>query len=149
MITIKSGDIFTSKAECLVNPVNCVGVSGAGLAKAFAANFPTATRVYEDLCRSGVLMACRPIVLTGLSINSVKSICLFPTKQHWRDKSPLWAIKGGLITFQTTAKEFDIKSYAFPALGCGLGGLSYSDVLPLMQEYLGKVDADIEIWEPR
>lgn len=32
---IHDGDIFTSKCNVLINPVNCVGVMGAGLALQF------------------------------------------------------------------------------------------------------------------
>ena len=35
MIKYVSGDIFNSKADVIVNPVNLVGVMGAGLAKQF------------------------------------------------------------------------------------------------------------------
>lgn len=32
MIIFKQGNIFDSKCETLVNPINCVGVMGKGLA---------------------------------------------------------------------------------------------------------------------
>ena len=35
-ITTLQGDIFTSHAHTLVNPVNCRGVMGRGLAREFA-----------------------------------------------------------------------------------------------------------------
>lgn len=37
MLELIQGDIFQSGAEALVDPVNCVGVSGAGLAIAVPA----------------------------------------------------------------------------------------------------------------
>ena len=35
MIHTVQGDIFNAKTEAIVNPVNCVGVMGKGLALAF------------------------------------------------------------------------------------------------------------------
>jgi O-acetyl-ADP-ribose deacetylase (regulator of RNase III) len=35
MIEFKTGDLLAEPAEALVNPINCVGVMGKGLALAF------------------------------------------------------------------------------------------------------------------
>lgn len=39
-IILTKGDLFRSGCQCLVNPVNCVGVMGAGLAKSFKQKLP-------------------------------------------------------------------------------------------------------------
>jgi O-acetyl-ADP-ribose deacetylase (regulator of RNase III) len=41
---IPGGDLFNSKADALINPVNCVGVMGKGLAKEFRLRFPECLR---------------------------------------------------------------------------------------------------------
>ena len=38
-ITVKTGDMFGSEAQTLVNTVNCVGVMGKGIALAFKERF--------------------------------------------------------------------------------------------------------------
>ena len=40
MIHTVQGDIFNAKTEAIVNPVNCVGVMGKGLALAFKQRYP-------------------------------------------------------------------------------------------------------------
>ena len=40
MVTVRQGDMFQAYAEVLVNPVNCVGVMGAGVAREVAHRFP-------------------------------------------------------------------------------------------------------------
>ena len=42
-VTFTTDSIFAVDAEAIVNPVNCVGVSGAGLALEFARRFPETT----------------------------------------------------------------------------------------------------------
>ena len=46
MIRFTHGDIFAQPAEAIVNPVNCVGVAGAGLALKFRRHHPDAFLAY-------------------------------------------------------------------------------------------------------
>ena len=50
-----NGSIFDSTAQGLVNPVNCVGVMGAGLALEFKHRFPAAFNSYAAHCAKGYL----------------------------------------------------------------------------------------------
>ena len=52
MLHFMTGDIFDSPAHTLVNPVNCVGVMGAGLALEFKKRFPQEFKNYVQFCRS-------------------------------------------------------------------------------------------------
>jgi O-acetyl-ADP-ribose deacetylase (regulator of RNase III) len=146
MIVECSGDIFERAAEgaVLVNPVNCVGVSGKGLAKEFKRRFPKQQRQYECLCgighvRPGKVLFFDPVVY-------------FPTKNHWRNPSEIDWIRDGLIDLREFIElEHNIgRSLAVPALGCGLGGLSWSDVLPLIYKHLGDMPhRDVWLYPPR
>ena len=51
-LIIKQGDIFTSKADYLVCPVNCVGAMGKGLAKEFKIRFPECEKIYKSFCKN-------------------------------------------------------------------------------------------------
>lgn len=51
MITFKTGNLLEDDAQALVNPVNCVGTSGAGLARQFAKRFPWFVPRYQHDCR--------------------------------------------------------------------------------------------------
>ena len=53
MITPTTGNLFTAPADALVNPVNCVGVMGKGLALAFKRAFPPMDDAYVAACGSG------------------------------------------------------------------------------------------------
>jgi O-acetyl-ADP-ribose deacetylase (regulator of RNase III) len=46
------------------------------------------------------------------------------------------------------AAEWKIASLALPALGCGNGGLEWSDVGPLIYRKLNKLAIDIEVYAP-
>jgi O-acetyl-ADP-ribose deacetylase (regulator of RNase III) len=65
----------------------------------------------------------------------------FPTKRHWRDTSRLEDVRSGLVDLIEHVQRHDIRSVAMPALGCGLGGLDWKDVRPLIIEACGRLPA--------
>ena len=142
MINYVSGNIFSSECDVLVNPVNCVGVMGKGLALEFKLKYPDMFKTYQEVCKAKELRLGRPMYVRGAD----KSIVLFPTKYHWKEKSETNAIKNGLEVFSRGYKKLGIKSIAFPKLGCGLGGLDWAEVKPLMEQYLSNLDIEVEIY---
>lgn len=127
------GSLFESPAQTLVNPVNTVGVMGKGLAKAFREHYPQINKPYREACEHGSF-AIGELLLVRLE---ERWILNFPTKQHYRKPSRIEYIEAGLRRFTEMVVSERITSAAFPALGCGLGGLAFEEqVLPVMQYYL-------------
>ena len=152
MIKICQGSIFDSKAEALINPVNCVGVMGAGLALAFKKRYPLNFQFYKDLCDFGALRLGHPLMYFEVNAEKTdyKFIVNFPTKHHWRDKSILESISYGLVMLDNLIHIYDIKEVAMPALGCGLGGLDWGDVKPLIYKQFEEYDyVTIHLYEPK
>lgn len=139
---IVHGDLFSSEADVIVNPVNCVGVQGAGLARQFLHRYAALDEEYRDACRSGRLRLGNPV------LSEDGRILWFPTKHHWRERSRLSDIDRGLQSFVQRWGE-DPRSWAFPALGCGLGGLQWEQILPLMEARLGRVHGEVMVYAPR
>lgn len=136
MIEYCKGDLLESSAQCLVNPVNCVGVMGKGLALEFKKKYPDMFSVYRKCCKEETLRIGQ-IIFYQLKEKPSKIICLFPTKYHWRERSKLSTIEIGMKLFLEYAPKMKIKTVAFPQLGCGLGGLNFKmQVQPLMEKYL-------------
>lgn len=141
MIVVGTGSIFDSTAQILVCPVNAVGAMGAGLARAFARQIPDLEVRYKGACRDGML---RPGTCYFAGIpgppwivgepHEVVVACL-ATKDHWREPSRMTLVLGGLASLMFGIEQLDPPpevSVAIPALGCGLGGLAWSDVRPLI-----------------
>ena len=63
--------------------------------------------------------------------------------------SRLEDIEGGLDWVQRNFQTLGIESLAMPALGCGLGGLDWKDVGPLMCKYLHGIGIPVAIYLPR
>jgi O-acetyl-ADP-ribose deacetylase (regulator of RNase III)/uncharacterized protein YwgA len=145
MIKVLIGNIFESRAQTLVNTVNCVGVMGKGIAQEFKKRFPGMFRDYKDLCDKGIVQLGKPYAYKDLYD---KTIINFPTKKHWRAMSRLDDIKKGLDVFIEKYKQWGIKSVAFPPLGCGNGGLEWEVVGPVIYQKLMVVDIPVEIYAP-
>lgn len=143
---IPGGDIFTSEAEALVNPVNCVGVMGKGLAKEFKARYPNMFAAYWIMCKKCLLKVGTLHTYHRSDIAGPRLIINFPTKYHWREASVIETIEAGLKVLAGQIIRNKIRSIAIPMLGCGEGGLSWADVRPLIVERLGDLDCEIEVY---
>lgn len=128
---IEKGNIFNSSCEFLVNPVNCVGVMGKGLALEFKNKYPLNFEIYKKACDNASFNIGNLLIVPVDN----KFIVNFPTKKHWRNKSDLEFIKIGLEELKVAIKDFNIKSIALPKLGCGLGGLDWNEVFDLIKDF--------------
>ena len=151
MITETKGNLLEAKTEALVNAVNCVGVMGRGIALQFRRKFSEDYfKDYKRACQSGQLAIGKVHVyeLKNAETNP-RFIINFPTKNHWRGQSRIEDIESGLQSLVEAIKENEIKSIAMPALGCGLGGLDYAEVKPLIERaFVNLPNVDIFLFVP-
>lgn len=145
MITVKVGNLFESKAQTLVNTVNCVGVMGKGIALEFKKRFPEMFRDYERRCAAGEVRLGRPYLYRDLVD---KWILNFPTKDHWRSVARLRDIVEGLDYLKHHYREWGIQSLAVPPLGCGQGQLEWRVVGPTLYRYLSQLDIPVDLYAP-
>ena len=147
-VIVKKGDIFDEPVEALVNPVNCEGAAGRGLARAFRDRFPSNYREYRVACARRELDIGRLFVYeTGLA--QPLYIVNFPTKRQWRSQSRLGYIDAGLGDLIDQVQRHSIRSLALPALGCGLGGLDWQVVMPLIvKAALLMPEVRVTVFEP-
>ena len=137
MLKWVKGNLLDDDADLLVNPVNTVGVMGGGLARDFALKYPEMLEPYQRACHA-------PMLRVGSSedhccIGNVwrfdRVLCL-PTKRHWRDPSTLEYVALGVKSMDKYCQEHGIKTVAVPQLGCGLGGLLWVNVRPILIQEL-------------
>lgn len=149
MIEITKGNLIETDAEALVNTVNCVGYMGKGIALQFKKAFPENFRVYEQACKKKQVKPGKMFVFETGSMLNPKYIINFQTKRHWRGKSKLEDIESGLKALVKEIRERSIRSVAVPPLGCGLGGLDWEVVRPMIEEaFLELPDVQVCLFEP-
>lgn len=150
MIHLVTGNLFDARTEAIVNPVNCVGVMGKGLALAFKQRFPNNYAAYRKACathelRIGRIYTYHLTEQEGMPYYIVN----FPTKNHWRDSSKLSYILDGLDALARTIQDTPIHSIAIPPLGCGLGGLDWDIVKPKIENALCNLDCVVYLYDRR
>jgi O-acetyl-ADP-ribose deacetylase (regulator of RNase III) len=140
MIEISQGNLLEAPVEALVNTVNTKGIMGTGIALQFKQAFPAMFRDYERACKAGEVRLGKMHIydLGGLN-GGPRWIINFPTKGHWRVQSRLTDIEAGLEDLIATVRRLRIRSIAVPPLGCGHGGLNWSDVRPRIEAAFANV----------
>lgn len=150
MLEYCQGDLLAANTAALVNPVNCVGVMGKGLALQFRQTFPANYQAYVKACRAGEVRLGTMFVFVETRNELPITIINFPTKQHWKQQSNLLDIASGLNDLITQLTRCSIDSIAVPALGCGYGGLTWAEVERLIIDAFERLPAvQVKVYPPQ
>jgi O-acetyl-ADP-ribose deacetylase (regulator of RNase III) len=144
IIHLETGaDLFATHAQAIVNPVNCVGVMGRGLALRFKHRFPANFEQYAAACKRGAIAPGDTLAVAPAAAGD-PWIFNTATKNHWRDPSRLEWIKLAACSIEAEARRLGLARIACPALGAGLGGLPWPLVRGLLTHHF-EHSPDIEL----
>jgi O-acetyl-ADP-ribose deacetylase (regulator of RNase III) len=153
-LTLRTTSILDDPADILVCPVNCQpGVMGKGLALEFARKWPGLIGAHRYAVGWGMRPG-RPFI-ERINHTGCRYVILFPTKDHWHDPSRLEWIESGLEYLRAKALDYSYwfregGTVATPALGCGLGGLSFDSVRPLIERFAaGLPGVQVRLYPPK
>ena len=150
MLESRTGNILNDDAMALINTVNTVGVMGKGIALQFRQAFPENYTVYRQACKKGEVQPGRMLVVPSNRLTNPRYIINFPTKRHWKGKSRIEDIKSGLVDLVAFLQREQVQSVAIPPLGCGNGGLNWSEVRPLIVEAMAAIPSvAVHLYEPQ
>jgi len=122
---------------------------GKGIALQFSKKFPEMLDDYWKACESGQLRLGTMHVFERNELLNPRYIINFPTKGHWRSRSRLKDIKDGLAALVEEVRNRNIHSIAVPPLGCGNGGLEWSEVRPVIESALAPLsDVRVLLYPP-
>jgi O-acetyl-ADP-ribose deacetylase (regulator of RNase III) len=149
MMKILQGNLLDAPTEALVNTVNTVGVMGKGIALMFKEAFPDNFHAYEQAVKRKEVRIGHMFVTENRALSGPKWLINFPTKKHWRQPSKLEWVVEGLQDLRRVVEEKRIRSIALPPLGCGNGGLEWSDVRPEIEQVFKDLNnVDVWVFEP-
>lgn len=139
-----TGNILVSPCQALVNPVNCFGAMGSGLALAFKTFSPYNFERYRAACKAKEVKIGQMFV-TEIDVAPVRYIVNFPTKFFWKEPSNYYYVAVGLKALHDWILKNKITSIAIPRLGCGLGGLDWAIVKDMVWHALKDLDCKIDL----
>jgi O-acetyl-ADP-ribose deacetylase (regulator of RNase III) len=146
-IVESDGSIFDSGCTALVSPVDAVtGAQGKGLALEFRRRWPERCAMYRQECIAGHMSG------GGVYLDWAEDPALIfaATKQHWRKVSDASLVASCLLGIERIVNRYGVRSVAIPALGCGLGNLSWRDVRPLMLDAAARMQCErVAIYGPK
>jgi O-acetyl-ADP-ribose deacetylase (regulator of RNase III) len=144
-VIVNNTSIFDYNSQVIVNPVNCVGVMGAGLALEFKKRYPDNFINYKRICDNHSLyMGGFYPYWTG--DKNPEYIINFPTKHHYSELSNIEKIEQGLILLNKWMNDMKLSQISIPKIGCGLGGLKWTDVEPLITNAFAVSDIHVNIF---
>lgn len=146
MIEYTKGNMFECNADCLINTVNCEGFMGKGIAYQFKMRFPENNKSYVKACKSGELVVGKMHSFTEEGITIIN----FPTKNKWRENSKIEYIENGMEALVELLPKLAVKKIAIPPLGCGNGGLDWTEVKKIVENKISDISDryDFVIFEP-
>ena len=136
---------------------------GKGLAFSAKHRYWGLEKVYKYACEIGEINTKEPMLIENpnwfytsykmngsqeSAIRNPRWVLLLATKIDWRDDSEIEYIQDGMDWIERNWKPSGMQSIAVPALGCGLGGLEWDKVYPVIQSTLEKIDIPSEIYIP-
>lgn len=145
---VREENLLEADVDAIVNTVNTVGVMGKGIALQFKRAFPDNYKQYRTACEAGEVKLGKMFVTAPTRLGGPRLIINFPTKDHWKSRSRLVDIETGLQDLRLVLARNDVKSVALPPLGCGLGGLKWSDVRPRIEDALEDLPVKVIVFEP-
>lgn len=149
MIRYTQGNLLDAQTDAVVNTVNEVGVMGKGIALMFRDAFPENNTAYAEACKRHEVNVGRMFVTENRALTGPRWIINFPTKKHWRHPSKMVWVIDGLKDLTAVIAEKGIRSIALPPLGCGNGGLDWTEVRREIESALSEMSGvDVVVYEP-
>ena len=157
MIKIVNGDLLQSNLPLIAHQTNCLGVMGAGIAKAIKNKWSIVYTQYVDKCRhynysKDLLGKCQVCVTEDEPIKFVANLfgeysfteSVAPFENRHTDYD---ALKKALLNLKTLCENTEITEIGIPyKLGCGLAGGDWDGVVyPMLQE-LFATDSTITLY---
>lgn len=134
MIEVVNGDLLQSNLPLIAHQTNCLGVMGAGIAKAIKNKWNSVYTQYVDICKNfeyskDLLGKCQ-ICVTG-EYSFTESVAPYENRHTDYD-----ALKKALLNLKAFCEDEEITEVGIPyKLGCGLAGGDWDGVVyPMLQE---------------
>jgi O-acetyl-ADP-ribose deacetylase (regulator of RNase III) len=137
-----TGSLFDADTPALLQGVNIKGLMGAGIAVGFRERWPLMYEKYKELCAAGELQPGGLFVWDGgdqVVYNAASQD--LPGKHarlEWLEESVAAAL--------ADAAERGFPELSMPRVGCGIAGLTWAEVKPVLEKLSDDAGLTIQVW---
>lgn len=142
MIREFKGDMFMQNAELIFHGCNALGLFGAGVAKIMGEKYPELKEEYIELCNAKRFNPGE-VLFYKTEDSWIANMC---TQFYPGRNAKIEYIVDSMAGVLEFALDNDIKTVSGPRVGCGIGSLSWDDVLAALEEEFGRHQVDIDIY---
>lgn len=150
MIRYVSGDLLQSKAQLIAHGVAPNDNFHQGLALALRENWPALYKDFRHYCQTQHPKAGECWVWAGANGQRIANL-LTQEDAYGHGSKPGKAtvanVNHALRALHKFIESEGITSVALPKLATGVGGLDWADVKPLIEQHLGGLKAEVEVYE--
>ena len=144
-----NGDLLNSKAELLLQQVNCQGVMGSGVAKAIRDKWPVVFDKYKEMCDDwSDLLGC----VLPVQVNDTQKVMNMFAQDNFGYDGERYtsydAIDTCLQKVANYCKLHEVKTIALPYhMSCDRGGANWNIIMEMIAQHFKYLDVEIEIWK--
>lgn len=147
-IEIIQGDLLGVGApKAIAHGCNAQGVMGAGIAAQIRARFPQCFETYRKRCQHGTYVLGDVEHWSGSQDGEKYDVFNCCTQVKPGRDARIVAIETALCRTLSIAREHGIAVLGMPKIGCGLGGLNWNVVLPVLQRIAADTPVQIFVYE--
>jgi O-acetyl-ADP-ribose deacetylase (regulator of RNase III) len=128
----KLGDLFGLGLPALAHGCNCQGLMGAGVANQFRVRWPGMFEEYARLCKEGefVLGAAMDWPTNMWAPEVIYNLA---TQTYPGPDASIIAIENSVKVALRNCEFRGVTALGVPHIGCGIGGLEWEDVRPVLR----------------
>lgn len=147
MIKYFEGDVFTSSQPAFGHGVNCKGRMRSGIAVDVRLRYPDVYEAYARYCKSPGLNPGDVFMMKAESDGKLIFNLASQYKEGCNATYPY--LEESLWNAFDLLEEREIEGIALPRIGCGVGGLNWAKVKPMIEDIADNYSLiEVEIWTP-
>jgi len=123
-VIVRKGDLTLQEVDAIVNPANSYGWMGGGVAYAIK---KAGGRVIEEEAVGKAPIPVGSAVESTAGKLSCRYVIHAPTMTEPAERIGAGNVRKATLAALRRASELNLKSVAFPGMGCGVGGLTKSE----------------------
>lgn len=137
------GSLFETNAPAIGHGVNTRGLMGSGIAVLFKNKFPKMHEAYVRLCSENLFNPGETLVYVPHEGPVVYNMA---SQEFPGADARLELLASSADMAAEHADSLGFERIAIPRIGCGIGGLKWEDVRPVLEGIEKLHDLEFEVW---